>query len=99
MAAGTTPAAREGVAPTASDRAGDPSRASLAARKARSAALPAVCACRRNASPAAADSDPRRQTVTNVRHVVSGPDTFTDVFLLVLVNSEWQIANKAYHRH
>jgi hypothetical protein len=27
-----------------------------------------------------------------------GPDTFTDVFLLVLVDGQWQIANKAYHR-
>ena len=28
-----------------------------------------------------------------------GPDTFTDVFLLVNVDGEWRIANKAYHRH
>jgi hypothetical protein len=28
-----------------------------------------------------------------------GPDTFTDVFLLVLVDGQWRIANKAYHRH
>jgi 3-hydroxyisobutyrate dehydrogenase-like beta-hydroxyacid dehydrogenase len=28
-----------------------------------------------------------------------GADTFTDVFLLVRVNSQWRIANKAYHRH
>lgn len=28
-----------------------------------------------------------------------GADTFTDVFLLVAVNGEWRIANKAYHRH
>jgi Putative lumazine-binding len=28
-----------------------------------------------------------------------GPDTFTDVFLLVLAEGRWQIANKAYHRH
>ncbi|WP_445524374.1 nuclear transport factor 2 family protein [Streptomyces cyslabdanicus] len=27
-----------------------------------------------------------------------GPDTFTDVFLLVQVRGEWRIANKAYHR-
>ncbi len=27
-----------------------------------------------------------------------GPDTFTDVFLLVLVDGSWKIANKAYHR-
>ncbi|MGX2993979.1 nuclear transport factor 2 family protein [Streptomyces sp. JNUCC 64] len=28
-----------------------------------------------------------------------GPDTFTDVFLLVRVDDTWRIANKAYHRH
>jgi hypothetical protein len=28
-----------------------------------------------------------------------GPDTFTDVFLLVNVDGQWRIANKAYHRH
>jgi putative lumazine-binding protein len=28
-----------------------------------------------------------------------GPDTFTDVFLLILVDGQWRIANKAYHRH
>jgi hypothetical protein len=28
-----------------------------------------------------------------------GPDTFTDVFLLVLADGRWRIANKAYHRH
>ena len=28
-----------------------------------------------------------------------GPDTFTDVFLLVNVGGQWRIANKAYHRH
>ncbi|MGW6008593.1 nuclear transport factor 2 family protein [Streptomyces sp. NPDC055210] len=28
-----------------------------------------------------------------------GPDTFTDVFLLVRVDDRWRIANKAYHRH
>jgi 3-hydroxyisobutyrate dehydrogenase-like beta-hydroxyacid dehydrogenase len=28
-----------------------------------------------------------------------GTDTFTDVFLLVRVDGEWRIANKAYHRH
>lgn len=28
-----------------------------------------------------------------------GPDTFTDVFLLVRVDDGWRIANKAYHRH
>lgn len=28
-----------------------------------------------------------------------GSDTFTDVFLLVLVDGAWKIANKAYHRH
>ncbi|NJP51799.1 NAD(P)-binding domain-containing protein [Streptomyces sp. SBST2-5] len=27
-----------------------------------------------------------------------GPDTFTDIFLLVRVGEEWRIANKAYHR-
>ena len=27
-----------------------------------------------------------------------GPDTFTDVFLLVHVDEGWRIANKAYHR-
>jgi hypothetical protein len=27
-----------------------------------------------------------------------GADTFTDVFLLVLVDGAWRIANKAYHR-
>jgi hypothetical protein len=34
--------------------------------------------------------------VMTLRH---GPDTFTDVFLLVLVDGQWRIANKAYHRH
>ncbi|MGW3989493.1 nuclear transport factor 2 family protein [Streptomyces sp. NPDC004830] len=28
-----------------------------------------------------------------------GPDTFTDVFLLVRTGEEWRIADKAYHRH
>ncbi|MBQ0854910.1 nuclear transport factor 2 family protein [Streptomyces sp. BH-SS-21] len=28
-----------------------------------------------------------------------GPDTFTDVFLLVRVDDRWRVANKAYHRH
>ncbi|MEU2506342.1 nuclear transport factor 2 family protein [Streptomyces sp. NPDC007863] len=28
-----------------------------------------------------------------------GPDTFTDVFLLVRTGDTWRIANKAYHRH
>ncbi len=28
-----------------------------------------------------------------------GADTFTDLFLLVLVGDGWRIANKAYHRH
>ncbi|MFD3498057.1 nuclear transport factor 2 family protein [Streptomyces sp. NPDC058678] len=28
-----------------------------------------------------------------------GADTFTDVFLLVRVDGNWRIANKAYHRH
>ncbi len=28
-----------------------------------------------------------------------GADTFTDVFLLVHVDGQWRIANKAYHRH
>jgi hypothetical protein len=31
--------------------------------------------------------------------LVHGTDTFTDVFLLVLVDGRWRIANKAYHRH
>jgi hypothetical protein len=28
-----------------------------------------------------------------------GADTFTDIFLLVHVDGQWRIANKAYHRH
>jgi hypothetical protein len=28
-----------------------------------------------------------------------GAATFTDIFLLVLVDGRWRIANKAYHRH
>jgi 3-hydroxyisobutyrate dehydrogenase-like beta-hydroxyacid dehydrogenase len=28
-----------------------------------------------------------------------GPDTFTDIFLLVRADDRWRIANKAYHRH
>ncbi|MGV9283747.1 nuclear transport factor 2 family protein [Streptomyces sp. NPDC003730] len=28
-----------------------------------------------------------------------GPDTFTDIFLLVRADDSWRIANKAYHRH
>lgn len=28
-----------------------------------------------------------------------GPDTFTDIFLLINVGDGWRIANKAYHRH
>ncbi len=28
-----------------------------------------------------------------------GADTFTDIFLLVLADGRWRIANKAYHRH
>lgn len=31
--------------------------------------------------------------------LVHGPDTFTDVFLLVHTDGTWRIANKAYHRH
>ena len=31
--------------------------------------------------------------------LVHGPDTFTDVFLLMLADGRWRIANKAYHRH
>lgn len=31
--------------------------------------------------------------------LIHGPDTFTDVFLLVLVDGAWKIANKVYHRH
>jgi hypothetical protein len=31
--------------------------------------------------------------------LVHGPDTFTDIFLLVRVGDQWRIANKAYHRH
>jgi hypothetical protein len=31
--------------------------------------------------------------------LMHGPDTFTDVFLLVRVGGQWRIANKAYHRH
>jgi len=27
-----------------------------------------------------------------------GDDVFTDVFVLIRVNDEWRIANKAYHR-
>jgi hypothetical protein len=27
-----------------------------------------------------------------------GPDTFTDIFLLVRADGRWRIANKAYHR-
>ncbi|KUJ67684.1 6-phosphogluconate dehydrogenase [Streptomyces albus subsp. albus] len=28
-----------------------------------------------------------------------GPDTFTDIFLLVRADGSWRIANKTYHRH
>jgi hypothetical protein len=28
-----------------------------------------------------------------------GADTFTDIFLLVHVDGQWRIANKAYYRH
>ncbi|QNP68744.1 nuclear transport factor 2 family protein [Streptomyces roseirectus] len=31
--------------------------------------------------------------------LVHGPDTFTDLFLLVRTDDGWRIANKAYHRH
>ncbi|NML55421.1 NAD(P)-binding domain-containing protein [Streptomyces sp. R302] len=31
--------------------------------------------------------------------LLHGPDTFTDVFLLVRTGGTWRIANKAYHRH
>ncbi|MEU2547939.1 nuclear transport factor 2 family protein [Streptomyces roseolus] len=31
--------------------------------------------------------------------LLHGPDTFTDVFLLVRTDDTWRIANKAYHRH
>jgi Putative lumazine-binding len=31
--------------------------------------------------------------------LVHGADIFTDVFLLVCVDGQWRIANKAYHRH
>lgn len=59
MAAGTTPAASDGVAPTASGRISGPSRASRAARMARSASLTAAWACGRNASPAGVGRTPR----------------------------------------
>ncbi|WP_326769841.1 nuclear transport factor 2 family protein [Streptomyces sp. NBC_01591] len=31
--------------------------------------------------------------------LLHGPDTFTDIFLLVRADDSWRIANKAYHRH
>ena len=37
-------------------------------------------------------------TGTAVMTLQHGPDTFTDVFVLLEVGGEWRIANKAYHR-
>jgi len=31
--------------------------------------------------------------------LIHGPDTFTDIFLLVHVDGAWKIANKVYHRY
>jgi 3-hydroxyisobutyrate dehydrogenase-like beta-hydroxyacid dehydrogenase len=58
-------------------------------------------------TPAADEADRRRRiervdvegTVgTATMTLWHGPDTFTDVFLLIRVHDEWRIANKAYHR-
>jgi hypothetical protein len=56
----------------------------------------------------AADEAQRRRRIEQVRvegtvatavmTLWHGPDTFTDVFLLVRVEDGWRIANKAYHR-
>jgi hypothetical protein len=57
----------------------------------------------------AADEEQRRRSIDRVEvsgSVASarmtlhhGPDTFTDVFLLVREDGRWQIANKVYDRH
>ena len=58
-------------------------------------------------TPAADEPDRRRRiervhvdgTVgTATMTLQHGPDTFTDAFVLVRVEDEWRIANKAYHR-
>jgi hypothetical protein len=59
MAAGTIPAASDGVAATASGRVSVPSVVSRAARIARSASWTAAWACMRNASPAGVRLMPR----------------------------------------
>ena len=43
--------------------------------------------------------DVRGSVATACMTLWHGPDTFTDVFLLVDVGGQWWIANKAYHRH
>jgi Putative lumazine-binding len=43
--------------------------------------------------------DVRGTVATAAMTLRHGPDTFTDVFLLILVDGQWRIANKAYHRH
>jgi 3-hydroxyisobutyrate dehydrogenase-like beta-hydroxyacid dehydrogenase len=43
--------------------------------------------------------DVRGTVATAAMKLRHGADTFTDIFLLVHVDGEWRIANKAYHRH
>jgi hypothetical protein len=43
--------------------------------------------------------DVHETVATAVMTLCHGPDTFTDVFLLIRADDRWQIANKAYHRH
>jgi len=43
--------------------------------------------------------DVRGTVATAAMTLRHGADIFTDIFLLVHVDGEWRIANKAYHRH
>ena len=64
--------------------------------------------CARFRGEPAADEPKRRRTIDRVdvtgtvatarMTLHHGPDVFTDVFLLVRVDGEWRIANKAYDR-
>jgi 3-hydroxyisobutyrate dehydrogenase len=64
--------------------------------------------CRHFHGTPAADESARRRTITELRGIGSvahatmvlahGPDTFTDLFLLVEDEGGWRIANKVYHR-
>jgi hypothetical protein len=64
--------------------------------------------CRNFPGTPANDEPSRRRTITTLRRHDSiahatmalqhGPDSFTDMFVLIEQNDTWHIANKVYHR-